>query len=370
MILKNWQKWIFTFIALSGTSCAKKNLVDSSSSGKALYVASGLCYSGNGITTFSSTTASNLIYKVNLSTGAPGEILADYNTAAAVPGSSPVSIHSKDSESIWVVVENTTAGARRIESVKDSTTSPTYFYTNATAFSGVLRRSAFDSINGAFLVNKTTAIERINMSPSRDLAGANPWVNNPAGNCGASNTLVTSTLVLPNGKIVYGHASATASSRKISIIAAAGYKVAGDCLSTAAVTVPSYITDMVYLSGSNQLLVSMADSTTGNNMNSIYVYDIDPTTNAITNGQSLLENNSSAGTKYAPYLFGATSMAYDSSDSTLYVAMANAISATVTNYNIEKFKYDPVAKTLTRVGTSPWSPGWVGSKCISAMLVK
>ena len=356
------------FVA-SFTSCAKDPLLGASSA-KALYVASGLCYSGNGITTFNATTSSNMVYKVDLATGTPGEIIADYNLSSAVPGSSPVSIHSKDATSIWVIVENVTAGARRIESATDSATLPTYFYTNATAFSGVLRKSAFDSINGAFIVNKTTALERINMSPGRDLAGANPWVNNPAGNCAGTNTLITASVVLPNGNILYGHASTTAGNRKLSIVSATGYKTAADCLITAAVTVPSYITDIVYLDGAGQILVSMADSTTGNNMNSIYVYDIDPTTSAITNGQSLLENNSSAGTKFAPYLYGATSMAYDSAEGVLYVAMANSVATTVQNYKIEKFRYDSTAKTLTRVGTTPWSPSWAGSKCISSMLIK
>lgn len=350
-------------------SCAKDPLVGASSA-KALYVASGLCYSGNGVTTFNATTSSNIVYRVDLATGVPGDIIADYNLSSAVPGSSPVSIHSKDPSSIWVVVENATAGARRIESATDGTTLPTYFYTNATAFSGVLRKSAFDPINGAFIINKTTALERINMSPGRDLAGANPWINNPAGNCASTNALVTASVVLPNGNILYGHASTTAGNRKLSIVAATGYKTATDCLSTTAVTVPSYITDIVYLDGAGQILVSMAESTTGNNMNSIYVYDIDPTTSAITNGQSLLENNSSAGSKFAPYLYGATSMAYDASESTLYVAMANAVATTVQNYKIEKFRYDSTAKTLTRIGTTPWSPSWAGSKCISSMLIK
>lgn len=356
--------------ALALSSCAKKSLVDDSSSDRKLYVSSGLCYSGNAITTFTATTASNMVYTVDLDSGEMDEILADYNLSSAVPGSSPVSIFSKDSKSIWVVVENATAAARRIESVTNSKTSPAYYYTNATAFSGVLRKSVYDPVTSGFLINKSTAIERISTSPGRDLAGTLPWVNNPAGNCSGTNTLVTAVKALPNGKILYGHASATAANRKLAIVSATGYRVAGDCLVASAVTVPSYITDIVYLDGSNQVLVSMADSTTGNNMNSIYVYDIDPVTNTITNGQSLLENNSSAGAKFAPYLYGATSMAYDSSSNTLYVAMANAVSATVLNYNIEKFSYDPTAKTLTRVGSSPWSPGWAGSKCISSMIVK
>ena len=175
---------------------------------------------------------------------------------------------------------------------------------------------------------------------------------------------------MPNGKILYGHASATAANRKLVLVASTGYRTAADCLNTAAVTVPSYITDIEYLPGSGQVLVLMADVTTNNNMNSVYVYDIDPVANTITNGQSLLENNSSAGIKNAPYLYGASTMEFDASSNTLYIAMANAIGATVANYNIEKFTYDPVAKTLTRVGSSPWSQGWFGSKCISSMLVK
>lgn len=363
---------LIALLIASAIGCAKKSLLDElpSASAKTLYVSSGLCYSGNGITTFTATTASNLIYTVNMNTGAPGEIIADYNQAAATAGSSPVSLHSKDNKSIYAVVENTTAGARRIESITRGNSTPAYYYSNATAFSGILRKSAFDTTSGTFLVNKSTALERINSTPTRDLAGANPWVSNPAGNCATTNTLITDVEVLPNGKILYGHASATAANRKLVLVASTGYRTAADCLNTAAVTVPSYITDIEYLPGSGQVLVLMADVTTNNNMNSVYVYDIDPVANTITNGQSLLENNSAAGSKNAPYLYGASAMEFDASSNTLYIAMANAIGATVANYNIEKFTYDPVAKTLTRVGSSPWSQGWVGSKCISSMLVK
>lgn len=362
--------FFFTPVALAFlTSCAKDPLVDASNA-KALYVASGMCYSGNGITTFTATTSSNLIYKVDLSTGLPGDTVADYNVSSAIPGSTPVSIHAKDSNSLWVVVENATAGARRIESVTNIEELPTYFYSNATAFSGVLRKSAYDASNGAFIINKSTAHERINMSPARDVVGTLPWVNNPVGNCASTNTMATVTLTLPNGNILYGHASATPANRKIVIVSSTGYRAPADCLSTTAVTVPSNITDILYLEEEGQLLVAMGDSTVNNNMNSIYVYDIDPTTSAISNGTSLLENNASADEKYASYLYGISSMAYDSASKTLYVAMANAIATTVQNYKIEKFTYDPTAKQLTRVGMTPWSQSWAGSKCISSMIVK
>lgn len=362
-----------TFIISGCSKNAETDTALASSSGaaRALYVASGACYSGNGITTFTAATSSNLIYKVNLDSGAPGEIVADYNLSAAVPGSSPVGIHTRDNDSIFSVVENATAGARRIEVVKNSSALPTYYYTNATAFSTALKKGAYDPTQGAFLVNRTSAIERINSSPGRDLALGLSWITNPtAANCAATNVLVTAVTSLPNGKILYGHSSATAANRKLVLISSSGYKTTADCLNTAAVTVPSYITDLIYLPGNNQVLVSMADSTTGNNMNSIYVYDIDTTTNTITNGTSLLENNPGAGSKNASYLYGTSAMAFDSTTNTLYVAMANAIATTVINYNIEKYTYDPVGKTLTRVGVTPWSPSWYGSKCISSMLVK
>ena len=281
-----------------------------------------------------------------------------------------MSIFSKNSDSIWVVVENATAGARRIDTLTSGEDGPAYYYSNATAFSGILRKSAFDAVNGALLISKSSAIERINMTPARDLAGTNPWVNNPAGNCATTNSMITAIKILPNGNILYAHSSTTAGNRKLAIVKSSGYRVAGDCVISADVTVPSYVTDMVYLEEYGQLLVAMGESTVGNNMNSIFVYDIDPDTHTISNGVSLLENNSGAGDKYASYLYGISAMAYDSSSQSLYVAMANAVATTVQNYKIEKFNYDPVSKVLTRSGNAPWSGSWAGSKCISSMLIK
>lgn len=63
--------------------CAKAPEDDSSAStspgsGKYLYVASGACQAG-GNTTFTATTASNLVYRVNMTTGARETLIADYN---------------------------------------------------------------------------------------------------------------------------------------------------------------------------------------------------------------------------------------------------------------------------------------------------
>ena len=63
-------------------SCAQppEDEADTSSS-RYLYVASGACYSGGGNTAFSNTTSSNLVYRINLSTGAKDATIADYNSS-------------------------------------------------------------------------------------------------------------------------------------------------------------------------------------------------------------------------------------------------------------------------------------------------
>mgnify|MGYP003596711712 CR=1 FL=1 len=50
---------------------------------KYLYVASGACYSGTGNTTFTTATASNLVYRLNTSSGVKDLSIADYYSLPA-----------------------------------------------------------------------------------------------------------------------------------------------------------------------------------------------------------------------------------------------------------------------------------------------
>jgi len=76
-------------------NCAKKPTEEEVTTSKFLYVSSGACYSGTGNTTYRATTASNLVYRVNPSTGVRESILFDYNKANT--GDSPVGL------CVWVL---------------------------------------------------------------------------------------------------------------------------------------------------------------------------------------------------------------------------------------------------------------------------
>ena len=113
---------IFILICIvSISSCAPSDDESSASSSSAryLYVTTGACYSGNGITTFTNTTSANQVYRINLDTGEKDLIIADYYSSPSNAGDSPVSIVNYDDDHILVLVENTTTTSlRRIELVE------------------------------------------------------------------------------------------------------------------------------------------------------------------------------------------------------------------------------------------------------------
>ena len=77
-----------------------------------LYVASGACQAGAGVTTFSPTTASNLVFRVDLSTGQRESIIADYNASPASSGDTPVGVVEWDSDRLAVLVGNGSSAER------------------------------------------------------------------------------------------------------------------------------------------------------------------------------------------------------------------------------------------------------------------
>lgn len=313
---------------------------------KYLYVASGTCYAG-GLTP---ETASRTVAKINLTTGNIEGVVADYTKN---PGDNPVGIVNYDDENVLVLVEN--ASGRRVDIVSKSTTNNSFstFLSNSTALSAQLR-GMFQTPDGGYIVSKSTAIEKFSSSKSRVLVGANPYVNAPGGSCATSTTLISGLATLNNGKIVFAHAAA--SQNRFGIVSANGYSVAADCLS--AQTAPNanaFPTAMVYIGSSSNLLVSYAGTVAG--VDYIYSYDINETTNAISGVTKSYENTS--------VLRGVSAMAFDSSGGYLYAANGS----TSLSNTIEKFTYDGSTKTLTRIGTVPFSMPTVYHKCISAMTV-
>lgn len=307
-----------------------------------LYVASGACYAGGVATSAGSATIS----RFNLSTGAK-ETIIDYTLS---PGDFPVGMVDYDSDSILTAVEN--ASGRRIDSVNKRGLGRSTFLSNSTALSGVLR-SLKPTADGGLLVAKVTAVERFNSSRARVTAGASPYINAPAAPCATVTTAMIDVVELSNGKMIFAHAAATPNNR-FGIISSSGYNVAGDCLAAqAAPTTTALPTAMLYLPGGN-LLVAYGSTTSTSNF--IYAYSINETTNAIT-GATVAYSNVSV-------VNGPSAMVYDPETELVYVA--NGISS----YNsIEKFTFDSTAKTLTRVGSTPFINATVETRCISGMVV-
>lgn len=341
-----------------------------------LYVASGACYSGGGNTAFSNTTASNLIYRINLSTGVKSDVLADYNASPSQAGDSPVGIVNADSDYIFALVENTTTvGARRIEKIaKSAAGARTLFSNNTTAMSAQLRSLHMLS-NGDFLLSKSTALEKITSANVRLTKGANPYVSAPAAPCATSTTLMSKVLSLSNQFIVFLHAAT--SQNRFGFVKPEGYAAGGDCTpAQAAPTAAAFPVAAVYDSENSKLIVAYAGSATTTDLNSIYSYNITETSTSVTVGTANKIYDASLYPGTYPYLlYGISEMAFDSETSSLYVATAINTATTIANYAIEKFTYDASkigvtnSQVLTRVGTSPFFSFGSDTKCIADMMI-
>lgn len=357
----------FTLLALS---CAKKPVEETKTTARNLYVASGVCLAMGGNTTFTPATASNIIYKVNLDTGAPGEILADYsgpNNPYGAPPDTPTSIVGFDDTFIYALIDNATnASNRRVEKVPRSLTTTDArgnYYSNTTVFPATasnILRSLFKGADNSIYISRTVAIEKVNTSKQRLPNTSTAWVNNPAGGCANSATVLSSVQVTTSGKTIFTHANTA--QNKIGVIGATGYSTAADCLNTMAPPVATaFPTASVYLPTYNMLLVLYAGAISAPENNSVYAYDFNETTGALSGATKAFQDST--------VLFGGSAIAVDDSSGTIYVATTNSTTTAASGYNIEKFTFDPTTKTLTRVGTTPFATHWIGSKCISSMFV-
>ncbi|MBX3034499.1 MAG: hypothetical protein KF865_11295 [Bdellovibrionaceae bacterium] len=356
-------------------SCAKpSDDTPSAGSGRYLYVASGACYSGNGITTFTNTTSSNLVYRIDTSSGLRDAVVADYNQSPAQAGDTPVGVVDIDSNYVYVLIENTTTpGARRVEKVeKKASGARSTFSNNTTAMSAQLRGMKLLS-TGDLLISKSSAIEKITAANVRITQGANPFVNAPAAPCATSTTLMTKVLTMSSGNLFFLHAAT--SQNRFGIVSASGYAAAADCKSAqSSPNASSFPVAAVYDAVNTKLIVAYGGSATTTDINSIYAYSINESTNAISSPQKIYDVSLYPAT-YPYLLYGITEMTLDSQTNTLYVATAINTSTTAINYAIEKFTYDATkigsanASVLTRVGSTPFYPYGSDTKCISSMFV-
>lgn len=308
---------------------------------KFLYVASGTCFTG-GVAT---STGSATVAKYDLATGALSQLVIDYNTFGL--GDMPNAIKNFTGNQFLVGIEN--AGGRRVDIVGRDGTGLTTYLTNATALNAAFRDLVILG-DSSILIAKATAVEKFSPSRARVTQGANPFVNAPAGSCATSTTAFSSSITLPDGKIVYAHAAATPNN-KIGVISATGYAAAGNCLAAqAAPTTTALPTAVAYHQLSGKLLVAYSSTTSASNF--VYSYDIDLASGAISNPIA-------AWTDFA-IVYGASKMIVDQSTGFIYIA--NGAS---TYNNIEKFSIS--AGVLTKIGTLPFINTGVYTRCIAGL---
>lgn len=328
---------------------------------KHLYVSTGVCYSGTN-TTFTATTSSNQSYRLSLTSGQKELSMADYYSLPANSGDSPVGLVDVDSTSAMILVENTSG--RRIEKLsKANNPTRTIFTNNATVLSATLKGIVKTS-DGGYLVAKTAGIEKLT---SQGIRMGAPYIGTALGaTCGATNANINGVAVTPSGKIIY--INAAASNNRWGIISANGYSTATDCLGAqAAPDVNAYPVAVQYIASHSQIMVAYAGNAITANLNSIYVYDFNDTTNAISNATKIYDSNTYVSAGYL--LYGISAMVYNPEDRTLFVATAISNATTVVNYSIEKLAYNPDAKTLTRSASVPFYSYGVDTKCISSLMI-
>lgn len=344
-----------------------------------LYVSSGLCNTGFGLTTYAATTASNVIFRINSSTGQYEGRVADFSTVADAPAT-PVSIVDYDDEHFLALVEH--ASLRRVEVIKKTLSGDrSTFYNNvsATAPIGLLTgvgKSLLKVADG-FLVSKTTAIEKMDTAKIRKVGtGTASWVASPGGVCSAAATNINSMTTYPTTgntsgyNIVYTHSSnaSNATTNRIGVINGdTGWNGTTGCVSNQS-TVAAGATPVasVYMADEKRLVVAFA----GTNValqNSLYTYAIDEaaTSNVISDAFKGFEDTN--------VLYGISAMTYDQTNKYLYVASASAVAANFATgnitYKVEKFTYDSTTKLFTRVGTVPLYAGNIETRCISSMFL-
>lgn len=377
-----------------------------SGSSKVLYVSTGSCNSGQSFTTYT-TTAARTVERFNPVNGASLGTLIDYNSSTAfIAGTQPREFVD-DGDSILVLSENATAANRSISRINKVSGAVQLFYSNATALSNPLRGLTKDSL-GNLIIGKSVAIEKLNSTPVRVPAGANPWINAPAGACASATTSMTVVIGMPSasstpgvaGKIIFAHQGITSATNRIGFVAGTGYYAASDCAGGAQINAVVHTkasnlvsqgvsftaagpspTSMVYIPTpqsstlAGKLFVSYSNGSLSNNVSGTYVlnhgivsWDVAETSTTsatITNPVVLYDDIS--------YVYGASAMAYDAETSELYVAVAGekSVNNQVTNgipYNIEKFSVNMTSLTdvkLTRMQTIVI--GGNNMRCISDM---
>lgn len=407
-------------------SCAKKSDDETTASGKNLYIASGQCNSGIGVTTFGTLNSSRMISKVNLSSKASSvvfDLAAEYQGGFFAPETGAQSIIDNGQTLLMLAENQTNMGDRKIFSIPKVNPYNTVIYasdSNAlTQVSNDITRSMVLNPDGTLLFSKTRSIEKLNTSGVRIPVGGGPYVNAPGGGCATSTTFMSGIATLPPftgtsaGKIIFSHAGATAATNRLGIINQDGYLVAADCRNGVAVgsiplvndatlsgavsmdvTTAANPTAMVYIPDSTatapvigRLLVAYSaptnastDMTNSSDFNhGIVMYDIAESSASAASIDNTASKPATILYRDSSIAFGISAMTYDSTDGSLYVATASqpGVANQLTQsygYKIEKLTLNLAASgspklTLVRESNKPFIERNSFTRCISSMAI-
>lgn len=383
-----------------------------------LYITSGACNSGTGITTYSAQTSSRRLIKYSLQEGQLTTLL-DFSEPYAA-GSFNIDTGAQsvvdNGNSLLLLTENSVAMSdRKIYEVPKSSPYNTAIYSQdplaLTQTAGHIMRRMVKDKDGSVLISKAVAIEKIGVNTLRiPQQGTTPWVNAPAGACATSVTNISDLLVLKpfsnlvsSGKIIFSHQGATAALNRLAVIGSEGYASAANCLSgyqissvthtyATNVTGPTPITfatqgasptAMVFIPtgtapgvvGKLIVAYSAAVATeTSNNVNLNYAlvsWDVNETSLSaatLTNPVIL--------SRQIDAVFGISAMTYDSTNKALYVAHASqtgVMNQTTAGYGyqVEKFIVDTDNNLaeLIRPNNKPFIERSSETKCITSMSI-
>ena len=368
---------------------------------KKLYIATGICYSGEGFTPPTIGTVGKTLSRLNLSS-LNYEMVHDYgDLSLETSGSYPAGIVDAGDGTLFTAVENATATcSRRIDRItKDYYGAFEEFYKNSTVLTTALKGIALGT-DGGVLIGRTTLVDRLDSTPTRKTVSATvAWGEGFAGACATNNTSITSITSLPlftdasYGKFIYTHDAA--GQKDIGIIGMNGAGAAADCLANApggatltnaatanngfsaqlsATATPTAVAYAAPATGSTigKLFVAYSSSdpnvtTAAGLSNALVVYDVEETSAtaaSITNGTVLYHDHQ--------YFFGVSALAYDATTSTLYAASSNSFAVAPSGYNIEQFTIDlttPGATRVTRSNGESFQSANSFNNCVTSMIV-
>ncbi len=181
-----------TGLSLILTACPKAaDEETSTATPKKLYISSGACYSGSGITGYSATTASRTVTKWNTTNGSFDEVFTDLNVASSVSvGAVPQALIDKG-DHVLMLTDNSVAigaGDRKIWKIFKNDPGTYISYANdPTAFTAAathITRSMSEDTDGSIIFSKSLMAEKVNSIGARIAKAGNPWIN-PLATTGA-----------------------------------------------------------------------------------------------------------------------------------------------------------------------------------------